>query len=143
MGVFHVFKLCKWYQIAQNMTYRKKSAASRIFAYSTQKHKNNDQLKLITLCSAFITDWEKSHKLLHNSLSKRIIVLTILKSKELISIHCQKSLLTKFYVDMLQLKNYGFTTLNPFSTNVPLTDKPGSWFSLAKCLKNTCGRVTF
>ena len=32
---------------------------------------------------------------------------------------------------------------NPFSTNVPLTDKPGSWFLLAKCLKNTCGRVTF
>ena len=32
---------------------------------------------------------------------------------------------------------------NPFLTNVPLTDKPGSWFLLAKCLKNTCGRVTF
>ena len=32
---------------------------------------------------------------------------------------------------------------NPFSTNVPLTDKPDSWFLLAKCLKNTCGRVTF
>ena len=143
MGVFHVFKLCKWYQIAQNITYREKSAASRIFAYLDQKHENNDQLKLITLCSAFITDWEKSHKLLHNSLSKSIIVLTILKSKELISIHCQKSLLTKCYVDMLQLKNYGFTTLNPFSTNVPLTDKPGSWFSLAKWLKKTCGRVTF
>ena len=31
--------------------------------------------------------------------------------------------------------------LNPFSTNVPLMDKPGSWFLLAKCLKNTCGRV--
>ena len=30
-----------------------------------------------------------------------------------------------------------------FSTNVPLTDKPGSWFLLAKCLKNNCGRVTF
>ena len=32
---------------------------------------------------------------------------------------------------------------DPFSTNVPLTDKPGSWFLLAKLLKNTCGRVTF
>ena len=32
---------------------------------------------------------------------------------------------------------------NPFLTNVPLMDKPGSWFFLAKCLKNTCGRVTF
>ena len=32
---------------------------------------------------------------------------------------------------------------NPFSTNVLITDKPGSWFLLAKCLKNTCRRVTF
>ena len=24
-----------------------------------------------------------------------------------------------------------------------ITDKPGSWFLLIKCLKNTCGRVTF
>ena len=31
----------------------------------------------------------------------------------------------------------------PFSTNVPLTDKSGSCFLLAKCLKSTCGRVTF
>ena len=27
--------------------------------------------------------------------------------------------------------------LNPFSTNVPIMDKPGSWFLLPKCLKNT------
>ena len=33
--------------------------------------------------------------------------------------------------------------LNPFSTNVPLRMKPGSWFLPAKCLKNNCGRVTF
>ena len=33
--------------------------------------------------------------------------------------------------------------LNSFSTNVPIMDKPGSWFLLPKCLKNTCGRVTF
>ena len=32
---------------------------------------------------------------------------------------------------------------NPFSTNVPLMDKPGGWFLLAKCLKNICGGVTF
>ena len=31
----------------------------------------------------------------------------------------------------------------PFSTSVPLMDKPGSWLLLAKCLKNTCERVTF
>ena len=33
--------------------------------------------------------------------------------------------------------------INPFSTNVPFMQKTGSWFLLAKCLKNTCGRVTF
>ena len=32
---------------------------------------------------------------------------------------------------------------NTFSTNVTLMDKPGSWFLLANCLKNTYGRVTF
>ena len=32
---------------------------------------------------------------------------------------------------------------NPFSANVPIMDKPGSWSLLAKCLKKTCGRVTF
>ena len=32
--------------------------------------------------------------------------------------------------------------INPFSTSVPVMDKPGIWFLLAKCLKNTCGRVT-
>ena len=36
-----------------------------------------------------------------------------------------------------------FKLFNPFSTNVSLIDKSGSWFLLAKCLKNTCGRVTF
>ena len=36
-----------------------------------------------------------------------------------------------------------FETGHLFSTNVPLMDKPGSWFLLAKWLKNTCGRVTF
>ena len=33
--------------------------------------------------------------------------------------------------------------INPFSINVPIMDKPGNWFLLPKCLKNTCGRVTF
>ena len=32
---------------------------------------------------------------------------------------------------------------NPFSTNAPFMDKPGSWFLLAKCLQNTCGKETF
>ena len=43
---------------------------------------------------------------------------------------------------MKQLSDFG-RLINSFSTNVQLTDKPGSWFLLAKCLKNTCGRVTF
>ena len=47
-------------------------------------------------------------------------------------------------VDILNTLNYGLAIpslqcLNPFSTNVPLMDKPGSWFLLAKCLENTCG----
>ena len=33
--------------------------------------------------------------------------------------------------------------VNPFSTNVPVKDKPGNWFLLAKSLKSTCRRVTF
>ena len=36
-----------------------------------------------------------------------------------------------------------FNYVNPSLTNVPFTDKPGNLFLLAKCLKNTCGRVTF
>ena len=27
--------------------------------------------------------------------------------------------------------------------NVPVMDKPGSWFLLGKCLKNTYGRLAF
>ena len=33
--------------------------------------------------------------------------------------------------------------INLFSPNVPFMDKPGSWFLLAKRVKNTCGGVTF
>ena len=33
--------------------------------------------------------------------------------------------------------------INTFSINIRLMQKPGSWFLLAKYLKNTCGRVTF
>ena len=33
--------------------------------------------------------------------------------------------------------------VNLFSINVPFRDQPGSWFLLATCLKNTCGKVTF
>ena len=44
---------------------------------------------------------------------------------------------------MTNLESMIVITIKPFLTNVPLTGKPGSWFLLAKCLKNTCGRVTF
>ena len=33
--------------------------------------------------------------------------------------------------------------LYPFPANVALMKKPGSWFLLANCVKNTCGRGTF
>ena len=33
--------------------------------------------------------------------------------------------------------------LNLFPANVPIMEKAGSWFLLAKCVKDTCGRVTF
>ena len=33
--------------------------------------------------------------------------------------------------------------IKPFQANVPLMEKPGGWFLLAKCVKNTSGRVTF
>ena len=37
----------------------------------------------------------------------------------------------------------GMKCFNPISTNIPISDKPGNWFLLGKCLKNTCGRVRF
>ena len=52
------------------------------------------------------------------------------------------NIMTEDYPVVLQKLSKGFF-INLFSTNVPLTDKPGSWFLLAKCLKNTCGRETF
>ena len=36
--------------------------------------------------------------------------------------------------------HYGF---NPFLAIVPVMEKPGSWFLIAKDVKNTCGIVTF
>ena len=52
------------------------------------------------------------------------------------------NIMTEDYPVVLQKLLKGFF-INLFSTNVPLTDKPGSWFLLAKCLKNTCGKETF
>ena len=38
---------------------------------------------------------------------------------------------------------FSLVQINQFSSNVSLKDKPGSWFLLGKCLKNTCRRVLF
>ena len=38
---------------------------------------------------------------------------------------------------------FSLVQINQFSSNVSLKDKPGSWFLLGKCLKNTCRRVAF
>ena len=39
-----------------------------------------------------------------------------------------------------KIQNFA-TIINPFPANVPIMEKPGGWFLLAKCVKNTCGRV--
>ena len=42
--------------------------------------------------------------------------------------------------------NIGWKRVNPinsFPANVPIMEKPGTWFLPAKCVKNTCGGVTF
>ena len=66
---------------------------------------------------------------------------------------CNKNNLMKIILNVIIMiiniqSSWPFNTLiqnrvNPFLTNVPFTDKPVSWFLLAKCLKNTCARVTF
>ena len=62
------------------------------------------------------------------------------------------SAFSSFSLSLLKCLHYYFALLpenvskniiNPFLTNVRLTDKPGSWFLIEKCLKNTCERVTF
>ena len=56
-------------------------------------------------------------------------------------------LLTIIFLINLQknilLVNIVATSINPFLANVPIMEKPGSWFLLAKYVKNTRGRVTF
>ena len=55
-----------------------------------------------------------------------------------ISTH-KSQLVSPFPLPLVFVKN----SFNPFSINVPLMQKPGSWVLLAKCLKDTCGRLTF
>ena len=51
---------------------------------------------------------------------------------------------TKWKFEFIFLsKSFSFFWFNPFSTNFPIMVKPGSWFLIAKCLKNTFKRVTF
>ena len=56
--------------------------------------------------------------------------------------HCVKKFYLRCLIGNQHCTNVKFS-INPFSTNVPLMDKPGSWLLLTKCLKNTCGRVKF
>ena len=39
--------------------------------------------------------------------------------------------------------NYEASVFHSVSPNVPLRDKPGSWFLLTKCVKNACGKMKF
>ena len=45
------------------------------------------------------------------------------------------SKMRKFIHEMKVFRMTLKNQVNPFSTSVPLTDKPGSWFLLAKCFK--------
>ena len=58
-------------------------------------------------------------------------------------IHLYTHIFLFFCTTCYFLHKFHVRKINPFSTNVPLKDKQGSSFLLAKCLKNTCGRVTF
>ena len=77
---------------------------------------------------------EESFKTKHNLYSnKNVWYLSshVRDSRNSISVKLQTTL------------HIGGVTINPFSINIPIMDKPGRWFLLVKCLKNTCGRVIF
>ena len=69
-------------------------------------------------------------------LSKRFQRIKISCSGTIVVDHCPTEKLLENFLEFVE-------KVNPFSTNVPIMDKPSSWFLLAKCLRNTCGRVTF
>ena len=48
-----------------------------------------------------------------------------------------------FLIFNCQILYFRIFFINTFSANVLIMHKPGSWFLLAKCLKNTYGRVIF
>ena len=88
--------------------------------------------------SAYVQDQKKSQtffiQLHHLSVSPSPVSLIKKGHKNL-----RKSVAT----DNALLYSSLITHSNRFSTNVPIIDKPGSSFLLAKCLKNNCGRVAF
>ena len=49
---------------------------------------------------------------------------------------------TKLQVLAAGLLTFCFHQVIQFQANVPLMEKPGVWFLLTKCMKNTCLRVT-
>ena len=46
-------------------------------------------------------------------------------------------------MNILSYHQFSIASVNPFPANVPIMEKPGSWFLLAKFVKNACGRETF
>ena len=55
---------------------------------------------------------------------------------------CNTKQLVGFKMVLIFSERYFETDMNPFPANIPFIDQSGSWFLLAKCVKNTCGRVT-
>ena len=55
---------------------------------------------------------------------------------------CFRFRLTNFAFLLITSFSTSIQLVNPYSSNVSLMQKPGSWFLLAKCFKNACGRVT-
>ena len=67
----------------------------------------------------------------HKNISQKTTLIVLVKIEKLITVTCN------FILEDLEF------VLNSFSTNVPLKEKPSSWLLLAKCLKNTWGRMIF
>ena len=69
-------------------------------------------------------------------LSKRFQCIKISYFETIMVDHCPTEKLLEHFLEFVD-------KVNPLLTNAPIMGKPSSWFLLAKCLKDTCGRVTF
>ena len=73
-----------------------------------------------------------------------ILILQLLKTvTTAFDVSFERFIWLKIIASLFCGKCFAKWSINPFPTNDPLMDKTGSWFLLAKGLKNTCGRVTF